>query len=83
VERCAAILDFAGRERFDARLLIPGFGRALSGHQAMRSLAAVAAVTPGPGAAAALAAALGLVRRNGDVVVISTDPARATPLEIG
>ena len=82
VERCAAILDFASRERFDARLVVPGFRRTMSGHEAMRCLAAVAVVTPDARSAAALDTAMGLVRRNGDVVVISADPARATPLEI-
>lgn len=76
VARCAAILDLALRAPFDARLLVPGTGSPLEGRAAMRYLAAAAPGGPPPGEALAFA------RRDADLVVISADPARATPLEM-
>jgi len=76
VGRCAAILDLARRSRFDARLLVPGHDTALTGRSAMRCLAAVSHGGP------PLEAVLAFVRREAELVVISADPARSTPLEI-
>jgi uncharacterized protein (DUF58 family) len=84
VERCAAILDLARRESFDTRLLVPGAGAGLAGRDAMRRLAGVRPVRraqAGPDRGD-LAEALRLARRGAEVVVISADPARATPIEM-
>jgi uncharacterized protein (DUF58 family) len=84
VQRCAAILDLARRERYDARLLLAGIEVAPGGIRAMRCLASVkrtspeAAGPPGSG----LVETLGLVRPDAECVVISADPARSTPIEM-
>jgi uncharacterized protein (DUF58 family) len=84
VQRCAAILDLARRERYDARLLLPGIEAAPAGIRAMRCLASVkpvrqaAAGPPGGG----LAGTLALVRPDAESVVVSADPARSTPIEM-
>ena len=79
VERCAAILDYAWRERFDARLLIAGSTGASRGREAMRRLAAVSHTASGT---RELGTAIARARRDADLIVVSADPARATPIEI-
>jgi uncharacterized protein (DUF58 family) len=79
VERCAAILDLARRRQFDARLLVPGLPAALSGREAMRCLAIVKPASTGK---APLETALRLTRREAELIVISTDPRCATPIEV-
>lgn len=75
VERCAAIVDLARRVPFEVRLLTPGSPAATTSQQMMRRLAE-ARRTQAP-----LDAALGQARPDAEVVVISADPARCTPIE--
>ena len=81
VERCAAILDYARRERIAARLMAPELAEPLAGRAAMRFLAGVQPQR-GPVAGGDLDETLVRARRGSDVVVLSCDPRRATPIEL-
>ncbi len=80
VERCAAIIDYADRRGLQARLLIPGHGQPLAGRAGMRALAEVQPSAPGQ---APEALDVTLLRAGGgaDVVVLSCDTSRSTPIE--
>jgi len=77
VERCAAILDLARRTRIDARLILPGAASPLSGRSAMRRLAAIRPARD----RSLLREALRRARPEAELVVVSSDARRATPLE--
>ncbi|HET9481521.1 MAG TPA: DUF58 domain-containing protein [Candidatus Polarisedimenticolia bacterium] len=81
IELCASILDFARHERFEARLFARGQEAGLTGRPAMRFLAEAQALPPGLSIGPLLRAARG-AGGNGALVVLSADPARATPIEV-
>ena len=80
VERCASILDLSIRQGFEARLIVAG-REPLTGWAAMRTLAAV---TPEPTgrSAGGFRDALSRARRGAELIVLSADPDRQTPIEV-
>ncbi len=81
VERCAAILDYARRERIAARLLAPGLLEPLAGRAAMRFLAGVEP-SRNLDLGARVEKTVARARSGSDVVVLSCDPRRATLIEV-
>lgn len=81
VERCAAILDLARRNRYDACLITGAHSGAVSGRTAMRHLAGVRRNADADSAPPDTIQNLMRQTRTGaERIVISADPARATPI---
>ena len=81
VERCAAIVDLSRREPFDLRLLVPGRAAVTTAGEAMRLLAAVQPEGAPPVAAYPIDHALARARPDADLVVVSANASRCTPVE--
>jgi len=82
IGRAAAILDLAGRERYEIFLAAEGLDTPLAGPEALLWLAEVSMLSPrahGPGGDLSTPP----FPRDTEMIVLSADPARATPIEMG
>ena len=81
VERCAAILDLARRNQYDARLITDTTPTPAPGSAAMRHLAGVRRKTgTGMVPPRTIQDLMRLTRPGAERIVISAEPSRATPI---